>query len=449
MRVLILTVSISIGCTGGGGGPGADDRDGATRVDGSTESGSDGSLPDSPLCRSSYPAQPCDGDPHGEWTLAAVCLNAYEDCRGARVKTTGSAAASIAFNEGWPEAQFEYSYDFDLETRLSVPASCLGGKSCETIGCFAGDDPCSCILGSSSGGSTSASWTPNITGEVVTSYPGGSQMTSLRFCAGANTADSLIGGRRIVWERVCTENMDCRPSDPCHVGKAHCGSHAITCEDTGAARAVGTACGIDEVCAASGACVACSAGAECDLEGQPCKRGVISCASAEPVCVAKGNREDGAACGDDKHCSNGVCKAEDGAPCTSDSECEDSCTCGDPQCLTRYCGRSCECEYAPPGGACAGNLEDGTRDPSACDKVCFRGRCLTEVGQRCTRDAECGSGHCTCWLSTCSGGRLCSKSACLCQWASSGSDGCSGPLMDGLGDLSCAAPQMCTQGMCQ
>jgi hypothetical protein len=442
--VLLVVATMAPGCGGNGsGGPG--------EMDGGNVGGDGAPRPDpavfaNPLCRAAYPAQACDGDPHGKWTLAGMCVKRYENCPGAMVVTTGTATATIDFQGGSPAAYFEYQYDYDLETRLSVPPSCLGGASCESIGCFAGQNPCSCVLGSGRGGSVRSEWKPNISGEVVTTYSG-NQM--LRFCAGATTADSMLGGTRVIWNRVCAENMDCRASNPCHVGKAHCGGAALACEDTGSNRAVGTPCGTDRVCDASGACVACAAGASCQLENQPCKTAIISCRTAAPVCMAGANVADGTACGVKRACLGGVCKSDDGEACQADAECRESCTCGDPTCSTRYCGRACLCRYAPPGGQCAGFLTDGTAQPGSCNKACFQGRCLTEVGQRCTRDSECGSGHCTCWTSSCSGGRLCSRVACPCQWASSGADTCSGPLMDGLGDLTCLPPQACAQGMCK
>jgi hypothetical protein len=450
LGVLPLVVAITAsGCGGGKGAPSGTNADGGGS-DGKV-AGSDGApAPDpalfaSPMCRTPYPAHECNGDPHGKWTLAGLCVKRYESCAGAVVSPTGTGTATIEFEGGSPEAYFNYAYDYDIETRLSVPASCLGGASCESIGCFAGDDPCSCVLGSSRGGSVRAAWMPNISGEVVTAYSGG----ALRFCAGATTADSLMGGTRVVWNRVCTENMDCRPSNPCHVGKAHCTGGAVACEDTGSNRAVGSPCGADRVCDASGACVPCAAGASCQLENQPCKKASISCRTAVPVCMANANLADGTACGVKRACLGGVCKSDDGEACTADAECRDSCTCGDAECKTRFCGRSCTCRYAPPGGQCAGVLADGTRPGGSCSKACFQGRCLTEIGQRCTRDADCGSGHCTCWLPNCSGGRLCSRIACPCQWASSGAETCGGPLMDGLTDFTCPSPQMCVEGMCK
>src|SRR4051812_14061864 len=142
------------GTTGDGGGAGTRGAAGTGNGAGTSGSGSGGApaLPTSPLCRTAYPAQACDGDPHGKWTLAALCTNRWESCPGALVKTTGTATATIDLQDGSPDAYFDYSFNYDTETRLSVPASCLNGASCETIGCFAGDDPCSCVLGSGRGG---------------------------------------------------------------------------------------------------------------------------------------------------------------------------------------------------------------------------------------------------------------------------------------------------------
>lgn len=405
---------------------------------------------DHPLCRSGYAAAACDGDPHGRWTLVGYCVDRYASCSGAVVTVKGTTSASIEFQDGSPDATFQYLYDYDVERRLSVPKACLGGASCESIGCFAGDDPCACVLGSARGGALSGKWSPNVSGEVVAEYGQGSGRATLRFCAGATTADSTIGGTRLVWKRECTDGMDCRPTNPCHVGRAACGAGAITCEDAGANRERGTVCGADRVCDATGACVGCVAGAACQIPNQPCKTGKTSCSTAAAVCVVSGDVADGTACGDGRRCVAGVCKSDDGAPCGSDGECRQACTCGDAQCRTRFCGRACPCGYAAPGGACAGLLADGTSDPSSCStKACFNGRCLGDVGQRCATDAECGTGHCTCWLPTCSGGRLCSRTACPCQWAQSGAEACSGPLMDGLMDFSCRSPQACVEGACQ
>jgi hypothetical protein len=260
----------------------------------------------------------------------------------------------------------------------------------------------------------------------------------------------VIEGVRAIWNRVCTENADCRPTDPCHVGKEHCAGGRFACEDSGSVRPIGTACGADQVCDADGACVACAAGAACSLGDQPCKTGIISCSTAAPVCVASENVTDGTACGDGRTCSKGLCKTNDGEPCTSNAECNDSCICGDAQCASRYCGGSCACRFGPPGGACSEPLADGTMQPGFCDsgKACYHGQCLTQTGIYCNANSDCGTGHCTCIDATCIR-LLCSPVDCPCQWAYSGSNSCGGALMDGVTDLGCHPPNTCMQGKCQ
>jgi hypothetical protein len=450
---LVVAIGITPGCddgkpsvTGATDGGGVGNNAGTGGAGGTM--GTIGVVRDHNSCGMDYPSQPCDGNPEGKWTLAGMCINRYQDCAGAKVTTTGMAAATLSFTFDLNYPEVAYEYDYDIEYRLNVPVSCLKGGSCESIDCF-GKDQCSCVNGSSSGGFSSSTWMPTFGTEVVTTNNGQSKL-QMRFCAHKNTADSMIDGRRLLWTRVCTEGMSCRPADPCHTGKSHCAKDELTCEDTGNLLQRGTVCGPDKVCDLAGACVPCKAGASCEFPGQPCKAGVISCRNANPECVVKADVADGTSCGTKRACVKGACIAEDGEACTSDKECRDSCTCGDENCATKYCGRSCPCGWAPPGAqACSGFLADGTQDPNSCNKACFKGRCLLEVGQRCTGDNTCGSGRCTCWLSNCSGGRLCSIPDCPCQWAQSGAATCGGPLMDGLQDDSCQASQMCVQGACQ
>src|SRR5262245_39734947 len=87
LRLLsVAAIFTAAGCGGKGSG--------TTNADGGSDGGGDSSAPlESPLCRRPYPAQACDGDPHGQWTLAAMCVNGYQDCPGAMVTTTGTAAA--------------------------------------------------------------------------------------------------------------------------------------------------------------------------------------------------------------------------------------------------------------------------------------------------------------------------------------------------------------------
>ena len=41
---------------------------------------------------------------------------------------TGTATATIDFQDGTPEAYFEYQFDYDIETRLSVPGVLPGWR---------------------------------------------------------------------------------------------------------------------------------------------------------------------------------------------------------------------------------------------------------------------------------------------------------------------------------
>ena len=83
----------------------------------------------------------------------------------------------------------------------------------------------------------------------------------------------------------------------------------MTCADD-ANKPGGTSCGTDKVCDGSGACVTCTANANCTTNPTPCKTGIASCASGAPVCQDFGNRSAGTACGTDKVCDgNGACIA--------------------------------------------------------------------------------------------------------------------------------------------
>ncbi len=132
---------------------------------------------------------------------------------------------------------------------------------------------------------------------------------------------------------ACGITGACTPVDPCHLGKRTCGSAGEICEDTGNLQANGTQCGTDKVCS-DGACVACTAGTDCALTGQPCKLGRTDCASGKSVCVEVGSAANGKMCETDKVCSDGNCVAcADGASCVPTNACHEgtlSCAAGTP-----------------------------------------------------------------------------------------------------------------------
>jgi hypothetical protein len=96
---LVVTITAS-GCGGDGKGAG-------TNADGGgKDAATDGAaIPDpalfaNPMCRTPYPAHECNGDPHGRWTLAGLCVKRYENCAGAVVSPTGTGTATNRLR-GW------------------------------------------------------------------------------------------------------------------------------------------------------------------------------------------------------------------------------------------------------------------------------------------------------------------------------------------------------------
>lgn len=146
-------------------------------------------------CGAAFPAFACDGDPVGEWQLVSYCIETYKDCDGARVSGGGTATGTLVLDAA---GSVMHSYDRELELSKSVPLECLDGASCESIGCFDGDDPCACEVGESSGGFQSATYTPGGS-RVTLDFPD----SPMDFCAGATRADSVTAaGERMIWERA-------------------------------------------------------------------------------------------------------------------------------------------------------------------------------------------------------------------------------------------------------
>src|SRR5215475_13218672 len=107
MRSVRITLALSImfvlSCGGsaqheGAAGSGGSSRSPAHAQAGPTSTSSP--LFRSKTCGTQYPAHACDGDPHGKWMLSSICVNLYENCKGASVKATGTASAMIDFQDG-------------------------------------------------------------------------------------------------------------------------------------------------------------------------------------------------------------------------------------------------------------------------------------------------------------------------------------------------------------
>jgi hypothetical protein len=181
----------------------------------------------------------------------------------------------------------------------------------------------------------------------------------------------VCGDAMVCDEGVCGECVDgasCTPDDPCHEGALDCSGGTPECQDTGDPLAVGSACGTDQVCSASGECVDCADGETCTPD-LPCKAGSITCNTGAPVCAETGNLPNGTSCGEDNVCSDGACvPCEAGLACVPDSE---PCHSGE-----WVCSPSPEC----------GDTGDSVSNGTACgtDHVCNHGECTA-----CTADAPC------------------------------------------------------------
>ena len=101
---------------------------------------------------------------------------------------------------------------------------------------------------------------------------------------------------------ACKVGAACAPTaNPCHVGMiTACTGGAARCTDQTTAASAGTSCtaagGASGVCNGSGSCVACSAGTQCNPDGNMCSTGVLSC-SAGPACQNAVAVNEGQTCG--------------------------------------------------------------------------------------------------------------------------------------------------------
>ncbi len=127
----------------------------------------------------------------------------------------------------------------------------------------------------------------------------------------------------------------------------------------------------------------CTGGGMACTPTNPCKHGVVDCASGMPSCVSTGNLPDGSGCGAGHVCHAGACNAcTQGASCTSSNVCHTGkidCSTGVSSCQDTgtsvgdgtACGASgiCESGACDPCGAsaqrcCSGNACSGS--PLAC-----------------------------------------------------------------------------------
>lgn len=211
----------------------------------------------------------------------------------------------------------------------------------------------------------------------------------------------------------CIEGMDCMsPEAPCRVGVQSCSGGAV-CTPTEATRPDGYWCGDGKSCF-QGTCIACSPGASCDLEGQPCSWGGISCSSGAPVCEPQGFKWVDTPCGDGLLCDGaGSCVP----PCVGGAACDaGACMNGSMYCygsVAGYCqpttpktdGTACGDQMICLGGSCTG-CNTPCNSPDACHSAgalsCTTGLCESS-GDPLLDGTVCGVDGETCQAGTCTG----------------------------------------------
>ncbi|HMI86060.1 MAG TPA: hypothetical protein VK550_18315 [Polyangiaceae bacterium] len=240
--------------------------------------------------------------------------------------------------------------------------------------------------------------------------------TGAPVCTGSNNKPNgtPCGAAMVCQEgacKPCITGESCTPTSACHTGKLDCSGASPTCNDTGMSVPAGAPCGQDQVCSATGMCVACVAGSSCAIANNPCRTGTTACNTGSPVCIESGNTPTGTPCGSDKVCSGGTC-----VTCMAGLSCvpANACHAG-----TTVCSPSVSCVDTGM------NVTDGTS--CGTDKVCSMGACSPcAAGAMCTVTNACKKGEISC---------------------STGVSKCveSGDQPDGV---SCGMNQVCSKGVC-
>lgn len=261
------------------------------------------------------------------------------------------------------------------------------------------------------------------------------------------------------------------PDKPCIAGATICeGDGTSRCGETASLRPNGTACGGGDSVCSDGVCSACKAGLDCQLPGQPCRRGAIDCASGRPECVESGLAPNGLECGQPMMvCQEGACAScTAGSPCVPTNPChEGTLTCsGTVSCTDSGVSR-------PPGSACGTGM---VCDPSGACVSCSSGMaCDLPSTEPCKIGTiECSGGGPKCAASgnapngkACGSGRVCRDGACeVCSdgmpctpegnrchrgtlTCSSGNPVCADSGANVPDGMMCGTNQFCREGNCQ
>jgi hypothetical protein len=233
---------------------------------------------------------------------------------------------------------------------------------------------------------------------------------------------------------ACQAGAACTPANPCHQGMLSCATGTPQCLDTGTSVPAGTACGTNRYCSATGVCGGdCDVTAACSVAGKPCRTGTITCNTGAPVCVESGNVQNGTGCGTNQVCSSGACVActvglacaptnpchagftscsptitcaDSGANLANGASCGTNKVCNEGMCNACTSGTSCQPNNPCHTGAtscvtgtsvCAdvGNRPNGTN--CGMNQVCNNGMCVPcAAGGSCTPANPCHNGTLAC-----------------------------------------------------
>lgn len=355
-------------------------------------------------------------------------------------------------------------------------APCTDGKACSIDGdcasgsCVAGDGGrvCGslCEPGATCGSNPTA---PCRTGVVSCSggtsacidgppSPDGVTCGDTELCLGGSCVPCMAG-------RGCSTNLD-----RCRDGVTNC-TPRPSCEDGTHHRDAGAECGVDQVCASDGRCVACDEGASCTGNPTaPCRAGVISCSTGTPRCLDGPEAASGTSCGVDRVCRSGscvscvsgmTCAANPGAPCRvgsttcgAASGCVDGAAApggtgcgtdqvcnGNGQCVACAAGTACSTN---PSAPCRGGVVDCSNGTARCLDAA-----LLPAGSSCGANQVCDAvGTCV----SCTAGQACGTNSSPCRTGQTSCVTGSQRCVDfGLKDagVSCSQTEVCDgRGFC-
>jgi hypothetical protein len=227
----------------------------------------------------------------------------------------------------------------------------------------------------------------------------------------------------------------------------------------------GTACGADAVCS-DGACMPCTRGASCPLEGKPCRSGAVECGGGKPECLETGNAPDGMNCGAGMVCQQGGCTTcMAGAGCVPMNPCHEGtldCAGAAPVCndaarnrtAGETCGNDKVCSSTGECVACKAGMACDLADPCKVGKIdCTSGApvCVetgpAAAGKSCGNNQVCSGGLCV----SCTEGQACTPTN-KCHTGtlscSTGTPQCTDTTRNVANGTSCGTNQVCNNGTC-